>query len=214
MRHFNPNELANNRLAVIEIWGVPVKDDKTEIEAVRAEIGQKLAMIEEMQNAAGVATSQMVAETESLIADVKSEKARLYQEAGMKKYRAWIAAAVVISIASFSILALVVLIRTRMESVLPEENDGSSRRQDEIRAKEIEIALASGSYLVRCEYRDGSWYSPFKVASGEQVKQPSLRDLKKSLRGCLTKPAFEEQKNSLKDAGLIRVKQCEAPIAG
>jgi len=71
---------------------------------------------------------------------------------------------------------------------------------------EIEQLIAIGEkYSVKVEVKNGVWYSPFTSKSGTQISRDSRKKIIESLKGCLKKEEFSQQKIDLIRKGIINV---------
>lgn len=70
------------------------------------------------------------------------------------------------------------------------------------------VTVGKEIYFVRLVYKNGKWFSPFKVASGTQIfHQDKGWIINNSLKDCLRKDAFAEQKAKLLVSGDIKIKK-------
>lgn len=69
----------------------------------------------------------------------------------------------------------------------------------------LNVTVNGEKYSVVIEFKDGKFISPFKSRSGSQIVRDDLKGIVDSLKGCLTKDEFAQQKIELIRKGIINV---------
>lgn len=89
-------------------------------------------------------------------------------------------------------------------SVIPRKKE-KPKSLESIKKKNLptrQEIIVSG-YRVPVEYHDGCYWSPFYSKNGNQISRGTMDEIRHSLKGCLAKSEFVEQKNSLLKNGAI-----------
>lgn len=94
---------------------------------------------------------------------------------------------------------LVFLVRGKLEKAT------KTKPQPATGTQWIDIEVKGEKYSTRVEVKDSLWYSPFTSRSGTPIYRDSKRGIIESLKGCLKKDEFSEQRIGLIRKGAIKV---------
>lgn len=85
---------------------------------------------------------------------------------------------------------------TKLEAPMPTIRKGTE--------KERIIPINIDGYIVSVAHCDGYYWSPFHSKNGNQISRKTMGEIKYSLKGCLSKSEFAEEKELLIGNGIIR----------